>query len=129
VTADRTALYSVDDLSAAHQHVNAVLASGALNRHERSHLLEVRDRIEEGIKRKRREEPRPLRGPAAWARRHGARRSVAPGPAVQARRFEDAHPQVEIVFLGSAWQGVIPRPHGEDIVTRYELGALLDVLE
>lgn len=36
---------------------------------------------------------------------------------------------MEIVFLGSAWQGVIPRPHGEDIVTRYELGAQLDVLE
>lgn len=58
---------------------------------------------------------------------YGAR--LHPDQLSRRRRFEDAHPQVEIVFLGSAWQGVIPRPHGEDIVTRYELGALLDVLE
>jgi hypothetical protein len=44
-------------------------------------------------------------------------------------RFQDAHPQVEIVFLGSAWQGVISRPHGQDVITRYELPDLLDVLE
>jgi hypothetical protein len=45
------------------------------------------------------------------------------------RRFQDAHPQVEIVCLGPVWQGVIPRPHGKDIVTRYGLGDLLDALE
>lgn len=64
MTADRTALYSVDDLAAASQHVNAVLASGMLNQHERSHLLEVRTRIEEAVTRKQQEEPRPLRGSA-----------------------------------------------------------------
>lgn len=64
MTADRTALYSIDDLTAARQHVNAVLASGVLNQHERSHLLEVKTRIEEAVTRKQHEEPRPLRGSA-----------------------------------------------------------------
>jgi hypothetical protein len=64
VTTDRTALYSIDDLEIASQHVNAVLASGVLNQHERSHLFEVKDRIGEAITRKRHEEPRPLRGSA-----------------------------------------------------------------
>jgi hypothetical protein len=45
------------------------------------------------------------------------------------RRLQDAHPQVQIVFLGSAWQAVIPRQAGEDVITRYELRDLLDVLE
>lgn len=64
MTADRTALYSVDDLAAVNQHVKAVLASGVLDQHERSHLLEVRTRIEEAVTRKQHEEPRPLRGSA-----------------------------------------------------------------
>lgn len=64
MTADRTALYSVDDLTTARQHVNAVLASGMLDQHERSHLLEVRTRIEEAVTRKQQDEPRPLRGSA-----------------------------------------------------------------
>ncbi len=64
MTADRTALYSIDDLTAARQHVSAVLASGVLNQHERSHLLEVKTRIEEAVTRKQHEEPRPLRGSA-----------------------------------------------------------------
>lgn len=65
MTADRTTLYSIDDLTAARQHVNAVLASGVLNQHERSHLLEVKIRIEEAVTRKQHEEPRPLRGSAS----------------------------------------------------------------
>jgi hypothetical protein len=64
VTTDRTALYSIDDLTEARQHVNAVLAAGVLNHHERSHLLEVKTRIEEAVTRKQHEEPRPLRGSA-----------------------------------------------------------------
>jgi hypothetical protein len=58
---------------------------------------------------------------------HGAR--LHPDQLSRRRQFQDAHPQVEIVCLGPAWQGVIHQPHGEDVVTRYELGALLDVLE
>lgn len=64
---------------------------------------------------------------SAPAMTHGV--PLYPDQLFRRRRFADAHPQVEIVFLGSAWQGVIPRPDGEDIVTRYELGTLLDVLE
>lgn len=43
--------------------------------------------------------------------------------------FEKAHPDVRIIFLGPAWQAVIPRPDGEDVVTRYDLRLLLDALE
>jgi AMMECR1 domain-containing protein len=64
VTADRTALYSIDDLTKARQHVNAVLASGVLDQHERSHLLEVKTRIDAAVTLKQQEEPRPLRGSA-----------------------------------------------------------------
>ncbi|HEX6527656.1 MAG TPA: hypothetical protein VF070_47715 [Streptosporangiaceae bacterium] len=44
-------------------------------------------------------------------------------------RFKAAHPQVRITFVGPAWQAVIPLPDGEDVITRYELRDLLDVLE
>ena len=64
MTVDRTAFSSIDDLTTVKQHVNGVLASGVLNPHERAHLLEVRDRIEETVTRKSQEEPRPLRGSA-----------------------------------------------------------------
>lgn len=64
MTANRTAFYSIEDLATANQHVKAVLASGVLSPHERSHLIEVKDRIEGAVTRKRREEPRPLRGSA-----------------------------------------------------------------
>jgi len=53
---------SVEDLTAVKQQVNAVLASGVLNQHERSHLIGVRNRVEEAVTRKSQEEPRPLRG-------------------------------------------------------------------
>ena len=44
-------------------------------------------------------------------------------------RLKAAHPQVRIAFVGPAWQAVIPLPDGEDVITRYELGDVLDVLE
>jgi hypothetical protein len=44
-------------------------------------------------------------------------------------RFESAHPDVRIVCLGPAWQALITRPSGEEVVTRYDLKALLDSLE
>jgi hypothetical protein len=44
-------------------------------------------------------------------------------------RFEAAHPDVRIACLGPAWQAVIPRPSGEEVVTRYDLKALLDSLD
>ena len=47
--------------------------------------------------------------------------------------FKAAHPEVVITppgkTAGALWRAVIPLPDGEDIVTRYELGDLLDVLE
>jgi hypothetical protein len=58
---------------------------------------------------------------------HGA--PLNPEQQFRRRRLQDAHPQVQIVFLGSAWQAVIPRPAGEDVITRYELRDLLDALE
>lgn len=57
----------------------------------------------------------------------GAR--LAPELAARRGRFQTAHPRVLVVFLGRAWQGVIPLPAGEDVVTRPDLGDLLDVLE
>ena len=42
MTADRTTFMTVEELAAAKQHVNAVLASGILDQHERAHLIEVR---------------------------------------------------------------------------------------
>jgi hypothetical protein len=45
------------------------------------------------------------------------------------RRFEAAHPEVRIIVVGRAYQGIIPREHGEDVVTRYRLRDLLDELE
>lgn len=62
--ASRTTFMTADDLAAVKQHVNAVLASGILNQHERGHLIEVRNRVEEAVTRKSLEEPRPLRGSA-----------------------------------------------------------------
>ncbi len=44
-------------------------------------------------------------------------------------RFEQAHPDVKITFRGPYWRAVVPREGGEDVVTRLDLRALLDVLE
>ena len=43
--------------------------------------------------------------------------------------FERAHPDVRISYLGPAWQAVIPRQDGEQVVTRFDLRELLDKLE
>ena len=43
--------------------------------------------------------------------------------------FEQAHPEVRITYLSTVWQALIPRPAGEDIITRRELSDLLDELE
>jgi hypothetical protein len=43
--------------------------------------------------------------------------------------FEAAHPEVDISFLSTAWQAVIPLPDGEHVVVRYELADLLDALD
>lgn len=43
--------------------------------------------------------------------------------------FEKDHPEVRIVYLGPAWQAVIPRQDGEDVITRYDLRRLLDALD
>ncbi|MGH3205572.1 MAG: hypothetical protein ACRDOA_08420 [Streptosporangiaceae bacterium] len=44
-------------------------------------------------------------------------------------RFQAAHPDVRIASFGPAWQAVIPRPDGEEVITRYELRLLLDALD
>ena len=64
MTADTTALYSIDDLTVANRHVNAVLVSRVPGPQERSRLIEEEVRIEEAIQRNRQEQPRPLPGPA-----------------------------------------------------------------
>jgi hypothetical protein len=44
------------------------------------------------------------------------------------KRFRSHHPDVEIVSHGY-WQAVIPKAHGETIITRWDLGELLDKLD
>ncbi len=44
--------------------------------------------------------------------------------------FEAAHPEVKITFRGPYWRAAVPRPGSEEeVITRLELRALLDVLE
>ena len=43
--------------------------------------------------------------------------------------FRETHPDVTIAFGGPFWQAIIPEPHGETVITRYELKALLDKLD
>lgn len=43
--------------------------------------------------------------------------------------YEAAHPNVEIIYLGSYWQAIIREEAGQIIVTRHSLKALLDKLE
>jgi hypothetical protein len=45
------------------------------------------------------------------------------------KAFEAAHPDVEITYNGPFWQAVLQQDVGETLITRYELGALLDKLE
>jgi hypothetical protein len=43
--------------------------------------------------------------------------------------YQDAHPDVEIIYLRPHWQAVIHEGDGLQIITRYTLKALLDKLE
>jgi hypothetical protein len=49
---------SIDKLAALHAHAQALLSSGVLNGQERSHVVDVRDRLEVAIKRQREREDR-----------------------------------------------------------------------
>jgi hypothetical protein len=44
-------------------------------------------------------------------------------------RFRQAHPGVMIGSGRGWWQAVIPEPDGEQVITRYTRGQLLDKLE
>ena len=43
--------------------------------------------------------------------------------------YEAAHPEVEIIYLGPYWQGIVREGDGQTIVTRHSLKGLLDKLE
>jgi hypothetical protein len=44
--------------------------------------------------------------------------------------YEQAHPNVEIIYLGPYWQAIIHEQNdGKTIITRYNLKQLLDKLE
>jgi hypothetical protein len=68
-------------------------------------------------------------GPAADAA-DGPAPGEQPGLASQQRlkHFRAEHPNVEIVTHGY-WQAVIPETRGETIITRWDLGELLDKLD
>jgi hypothetical protein len=44
-------------------------------------------------------------------------------------RFRQAHPGVMVGAGRGWWQAVIPEPNGEQVITRYTLGHLLDKLD
>ena len=44
-------------------------------------------------------------------------------------RFREAHPGVVIGAGRGWWQAVIPETNGEQVITRYTLGQLLDKLD
>jgi protein-tyrosine-phosphatase len=44
-------------------------------------------------------------------------------------RFRQAHPGVMVGAGRGWWQAVIPEPDGEQVITRYTLGQLLDRLD
>jgi len=43
--------------------------------------------------------------------------------------YEQAHPNVEIIYLGPYWQAIIREESGQTIITRHALKGLLDKLE
>jgi hypothetical protein len=50
--------------------------------------------------------------------------------AARLRRYRAAHPGVIIGDGGfGTWQAIIPEPRGEQVITRYTLGELLDKLD
>lgn len=46
-------LLSIEELAELHTHTGALIASGILNSHERSHIIQVRDRLDAAIRRQR----------------------------------------------------------------------------
>lgn len=46
-------LLSIEELAGLHAHTGALIASGILNSHERSHIIQVRDRLDAAIRRQR----------------------------------------------------------------------------
>ncbi len=58
---DRTDLRSIDELASAERHARALMASGVTEPHERTHLVAICDRIEDAVRRKREQEPIPIR--------------------------------------------------------------------
>ena len=58
---DRTDLCSIDELASAERHARALMASGVTEPHERTHLVAICDRIEDAVRRKREQEPIPIR--------------------------------------------------------------------
>jgi hypothetical protein len=43
--------------------------------------------------------------------------------------YEAAHPNVEILYFGPYWQGIVSEGEGKTIITRHSLKQLLDKLE
>ena len=43
--------------------------------------------------------------------------------------YRQAHPDVEVLYLGGYWQAILPEPNGLTVAVRYTLGDLLDKLE
>jgi hypothetical protein len=48
---------------------------------------------------------------------------------IRLARFRQAHPGVMVGAGRGWWQAVIPEPNGEQVITRYTLGHLLDKLD
>ena len=46
-------LLSIEELAELHAHTGALIASGILNYHERSPIIQVRDRLDAAIRRQR----------------------------------------------------------------------------
>jgi hypothetical protein len=46
-------MLTIDELAELHAHTGALIASGILNAHERSHIIQVRDRLDAAIRRQR----------------------------------------------------------------------------
>ncbi|HLJ99631.1 MAG TPA: hypothetical protein VKU39_06950 [Streptosporangiaceae bacterium] len=46
-------LLSIEELAELHAHTGALISSGILNSHERSHIIQVRDRLDAAIRRQR----------------------------------------------------------------------------
>jgi hypothetical protein len=48
---------------------------------------------------------------------------------VRLEEFRKEHPDIEVSYRVSYWEAVTKQENGETIITRYELGDLLDKLE